>query len=113
MSGKDLHNKPAFDSVPTPDWLFRVFAGFHDPFPLGEREIAHPSSGKNIFANPGYSRKMEALEWCIKWHEEGYTVVMLVPIETSTVFAKKLIQYGCERIYFERRPFPNCRGVEL
>jgi hypothetical protein len=38
---------------------------------------------------------------------------MLVPIETSTKFAKRLIQYGVERLYFDHRPFPNCRGVEL
>jgi hypothetical protein len=38
---------------------------------------------------------------------------MLVPIESSTKFAKSLIEYGVERLYFERRIFPNCRGVEL
>jgi hypothetical protein len=25
MSRRDLHNKPEFDSVPTPDWLLRLF----------------------------------------------------------------------------------------
>lgn len=40
-------------------------------------------------------------------------MAMLVPIESSTRFAKTLIQYGVERLFFERRIFPNCRGVEL
>lgn len=107
------NNKPQFDSVPTPEWLLRLFAGFHDPFPLGCSEIVAPPDGASIFANPGYSRKLEAARLCIEWHRKGHYVAMLVPIETSTQFAKELIQYGVERIYFERRPFPNCRGVEL
>ena len=38
---------------------------------------------------------------------------MLIPIETSTLKAKKLIEYGVRRIYFERRVWDNVRGVEL
>ena len=113
MSGKDLHNKPEFDSVPTPDWLLRLFDGFHDPFPLRSEQIIEPPKGAKVFVNPGYPRKLEAAEKCIEWHRAGHYVVMLVPIETSTKFAKLLIQYGVERLYFEHRPFPNCRGVEL
>jgi hypothetical protein len=66
-----------------------------------------------VFANPGYSRKEEAAEFCMELHRKGHFVVMLVPIESSTKFAKKLISYGVERMYFDRRIFPNCRGVEL
>ena len=113
MSGKDLHNKPEFDSVATPDWLLRLFSCFHDPFPLHGSKIIEPPKGAKVFVNPGYSRKMEAAEKCIEWHKAGHYVAMLVPIETSTQFAKRLIQYGVERLYFEHRPFPNCRGVEL
>lgn len=107
------HNKPEFDSVPTPDWFLELFKGFHDPFPLGADEPVEPQMGDRIFVNPGYSRKEQAAEMCIRWHQAGHYVVMLVPIETSTRFAKRLIQYGVERMFFEHRIFPNCRGVEL
>jgi len=107
------NNKPQFDSVPTPDWFLRIFEDFHDPFPLDCERVIEPPPGYKIFANPGYSRKEEAAERCIEWHKQGHFVVMLVPIETSTQFAKKLFQYGVERMYFDRRIFPNCRGVEL
>jgi len=113
MSGKDLHNKQEFDSVATPEWLLRLFEGFHDPFPLRCSQVVEPPADAKIFVNPGYSRKLQAAEKCIEWHKAGHYVVMLVPIETSTQFAKRLIQYGVERMYFEHRPFPNCRGVEL
>ena len=113
MSGATLHNKTEFDSVPTPDWLLRLFEGFYDPFPLGSTTFSQPPKGARLFVNPGYSRKSQVAELCIDWHKAGHYVVMLVPMETSTKFAKRLIQYGVERLYFEHRPFPNCRGVEL
>ena len=111
--GAVIHKKPKFDSVPTPDWFFTIFEGFHDPYPLGCVEPVEPPKGAKVFVNPGYSRKEEAAEKCIEWHQRGHYVVMLVPIESSTRFAKRLIQYGVERMFFERRIFPNCRGVEL
>ncbi len=107
------NNKPEFDSVPTPDWFKQMFADFHDPYPLGCAAPVEPKAGDKVFVNPGYSRKHEAADLCIKWHEMGCYVVMLVPVETSTQFAKRLIQYGIERLFFDRRIFPNCRGVEL
>src|SRR5258708_10089624 len=107
MSGKDLHNKPEFDSVATPDWLLRLFEDFHDPFPLHGPEIAEPPQGAKVFVNPGYSRKMDAAEKSIEVAKAGHHVSMLVPIETSTQFGKLLIQYGVDRLYFEHRPFPN------
>jgi hypothetical protein len=111
--GAVLHNRPEFDSVPTPDWFLNIFDGFHDPYPLGCDGPVDPPAGAKVFVNPGYSRKEEAAEKCIEWHRRGHYVAMLVPIESSTRFAKKLIQYGVERLFFERRIFPNCRGVEL
>ncbi len=31
----------------------------------------------------------------------------------STQYAKRLIQYGVRRLYFERRPYEGCRGIEI
>lgn len=109
------HKKPEFDSVPTPQWFLKIFEGFHDPFPLGCARPVEPQcpSKARLFVNPGYSRKEDVAEMCIRWHQLGAYVVMLVPIESSTQFAKRLIQYGVERMFFERRIFPGCRGVEL
>lgn len=113
-SGARLHNTVEFDSVPTPEWFLSIFEAFHDPYPLGCDVIVEPpDEPTQIFCNPGYSRKEEAAQRCIEWHKAGHFVVLLVPIESSTRFAKTLIQYGCERMFFERRIFPNCRGVEL
>jgi hypothetical protein len=108
-----LHNTAEFDSMPTPAWLLKMFESFHDPWPLNSVCTHEPQPGAKVFANPGYSRKDKAAEMCIQWHRQGHYVVMLVPIESSTKFAKKLLSYGVERLYFDRRIFPNCRGVEL
>src|SRR5258707_1220080 len=73
MSGKDLHNKREFDSVPTPEWLLRLFDGFPDPYALrGDGIVEPPPPGAKVFANPGYSRKLEAASKCIKWHRAGH-----------------------------------------
>lgn len=109
-----MHNKPKFDNIPTPQWFLELFKDFHDPFPLGcISPIEPPNEKMKIFVNPGFSRKEYAAEMCIQWHEKGHYVVMLVPMESSTKFAKRLIQYGVERMFFEHRIFPNVRGVEL
>ena len=101
------------DHVVTPAWLAPFFAGFHDPCPLGATEVISPTPNSKIYINPPYSNQAPWIERAIKWHQEGHYVVMLIPIETSTLKAKKLIEYGVRRIYFERRVWDNVRGVEL
>lgn len=73
-----IHNKPEFDNVPTPRWFLQLFDGWHDPFPLGG-EMVEPEPGSRVFVNPGYSRKEDAAEACIRWHKAGCCVVMLAP----------------------------------
>jgi hypothetical protein len=105
------------DNVPTPPWLMAIFEGWYDPCPLNTelREIdgGEPPKGSKIYVNPPYSNQPEWIERAIKWHQEGHVVVMLIPIETSTLKAKRLIQYGVRRLYFDKRPYEKVRGVEL
>jgi len=99
--------------VPTPAWLRPLFRGLYDPYPLGSSKRLDPPVDVPIYANPDYARVDEAVEECIMWNEQGHWVAMLIPIETSTRRAKRLIQYGCHRLYFERRIYDDVRGVEL
>lgn len=103
------------DSIPAPEWLSQVFNSrlWFDPYPL-DGEFREPSpTDFFLWVNPGFSRKDEAIENAIRWHQAGHTVVCYLPIETSTQAAKRLIQYGCRRLYFERRPYEGCRGIEI
>lgn len=101
------------DHVRTPVRLSPMFAGFHDPCPLGATEVVEPREGVDIYINPPYSDQEPWVERAIEWHREGHYVVLLIPMETSTLKAKRLIEYGCRRIYFEHRVWDNVRGVEL
>ena len=101
------------DSIPTPDWLKPFIEGWHDPYPLGGEGPIEPPPGAKVWVNPGFSRKTEAIENAIRWHESGHVVVCYLPIETSTQYAKRLIQYGVRRLYFDRRPYSGCRGIEI
>ena len=111
--GQKLRN-PDADHVPTPRWFAVLYDGWFDPCPLGSISFLEPDlQNPKIFINPGYSRVDEAVERAIDWHKRGFIVHLLIPIESSTKRAKKLIQYGCQRLYFEKRIYENVRGVEL
>ena len=56
---------------------------------------------------------MEILEDAMRWHMEGHKVVLYTPFESSTAYGRMLTEYGKEGLYFERRPYPGCRGIEL
>jgi len=112
-AGQRLRN-PDADHVLTPSWFYALYEGWFDPYSYGSKCLKAPlSNTAKIFMNPGYSRADEAVNQAIKWHQSGHTVHMLIPIESSTQRAKKLIQYGCRRLYFEKRIYKNVRGVEL
>jgi hypothetical protein len=101
------------DSIPTPNWLHPLIAHLWDPYPLNEKGPIEPPDGYDVWVNPGFSNKEEAIENAIRWHKQGRYVVCYMPIETSTRYAKRLLQYGVRRLYFERRPYEGCRGIEL
>ena len=101
------------DSIPTPTWLRPLIEGFFDPYPLNGEGPIEPPPGAKVWVNPGFSRKAQAVENAIRWHQEGHYVVCYLPIETSTQIGKRLIQYGVRRLYFERRPYEGCRGIEI
>jgi hypothetical protein len=107
------------DRKPTPPELMQVFVDWFDPCPLEAREpilsaeILQPPTGAPIFLNPPYSEKSKWIDQAIEWHKQGHKVALLIPIETSTQYAKKILQYGCLRLYFDKRIFPTVRGVEL
>jgi len=101
------------DSIPTPEWLCPLIEGWWDPYPLDGPGPHEPPLGAKVWVNPGFSRKTEAIEQAIRWHREGHVVVCYLPIETSTQAAKLLLQYGVRRLYFERRPYEGCRGIEI
>jgi hypothetical protein len=101
------------DSIPTPDWLKPILRDLFDPYPLDGDGPIEPPDGVRVWVNPGFSRKEAAIENAIRWHQEGRTVVCYLSVETSTKAAKRLIQYGVRRLYFERRPYEGCRGIEI
>ena len=111
--GQKLRN-PDADHVPTPQWFMVLYKDWFDPYHLGTEQFCFPlPEDDKIFMNPGYSRVDEAVDQAIEWHKNGHIVHMLIPMESSTKRAKKLIEYGCQRLYFEKRIYENVRGVEL
>jgi hypothetical protein len=101
------------DSIPTPGWLLPFIEGWFDPYPLNGNGPVEPPASAKVWVNPGFSRKAAAIENAIRWHQEGHMVACYLPVETTTQYAKRLLQYGVRRLYFERRPYEGCRGIEI
>jgi hypothetical protein len=103
------------DHVKTPDWLMGLFREFYDPCPLFASKYLEPPSDQSvpIFVNPPFSEKEIWIERCIKWPQQGHYVALLLPIESSSKAGKRLLEYGVERLFFERRVWEHVRSVEL
>jgi len=101
------------DSISTPRWLYPFIEDWFDPYPLNGHGPIEPPEGAKVWVNPGFSRKDQAIENAIRWHKAGHVVACYLPIESSTQYGKRLIQYGVRRLYFDRRPYPDCRNIEI
>ena len=112
--GEQSDQNEEYDHVPTPAWLLKAKEDYFDPYPYKQEFREPPTDPRvKVFANPGYSRKLDAIENCIRWHIGGHHTELLIPMESSTVYGRRILEYGVERTYFDARIFPGCRNVEL
>lgn len=83
------------DNYPTPPWLMAIFKDWYDPCPLNplyEKDALQVEWANRTYVNPPYSNP---LPWVLKAIEEsrkGKTIVMLLPVDTSTQWYAKLIE---------------------
>jgi len=82
------------DNAPTPKWLFEQFStrGYFDPCPsvaaFNGLDIEWPE--KN-FVNPPFSNKIPWIYKAILEGEEGKTVILFLPVDTSAAWFHDLI----------------------
>lgn len=77
----------------TPDWLMEIFGEWFDPCPLN----ANPEfDGLKIdwkdktYVNPPYSNPLPWVEKAIEENKKGKTIVMLLKVDTSTRWFKRI-----------------------
>lgn len=92
------------DHYPTPNWLMDVFRSWFDPCPLNES-----TNGLNVewinftYVNPPYSNPLPWVEKAIEESNKGKTIVMLLPVDTSTKWFRMLIENNAHIFYHHGR----------
>lgn len=102
------------DNYRTPNWFYnQLNEEFHfdfDPCPYNEEDITEDSDGLLMewgncnFVNPPYSRKLKEafVHKALEEMKKGKTVVMLLPVSTSTKLFHDYIQPFAKEIRFVR-----------
>lgn len=130
MTALDCHRRNEelkdTDNVETDEWILDLFKGYHDPCPYRGLER---SSWRNAlleewdshnFVNPPYSDMLPWVEKSICENMKGKTVVLLVKHDSSTLWFRKLHQYGAHFLFFHGRlkwrgkfspAWPSCLAI--
>lgn len=111
MKNRNLNHS---DNYRTPNWFYnQLNEEFHfdfDPCPYNEEDITEDSDGLLMewgncnFVNPPYSRKLKEafVHKALEEMKKGKTVVMLLPVSTSTKLFHDYIQPFAKEIRFVR-----------
>lgn len=116
-----INTKPS-DSYSTPKWLMALFEDWFDPCPLN---LNPEIDGLNIdwkhktYVNPPYSKPLDWVEKAIEEQKKGKTIALLLKLDCSTKWYRKLVDADAHIIFINERvkfngqapPFPNMIAI--
>lgn len=92
------------DLCNTPSWLKLHFNNHFDPCPENPQFDGLSIDWKNpSYVNPPYSKPLDWVEKAIIESEKGINVVMLLKVDPSTRWYKRLIEENAHFVYFNER----------
>lgn len=102
------------DNWKTPKWLMRHFGRHYDPCP----SIIEPGIDGLIdgwyspaYCNPPYSQPGKWVDKALEQQKKGVDIVMLLRVDPSTRWYKKLVEAGAHFFYCnERLKFSESKG---
>lgn len=107
-----MSNKPKIvkesDKWKTPKWIMNHFTLHDDPCPVNHtvdgltRKWFSPA-----YVNPPYSNPLPWVEKAIKESRNGVNVIMLLKVDPSTKWYRKLIEANAHFVYFNERLYFN------
>lgn len=107
------------DNYSTPNWIRNMFPSFFDPCPLQATDGLDIEWGEWNYVNHPYSDPLSWVEKSIEEYKKGKVVVLLLKLDCSTTWYRKLVEadahflYIGERVKFNGKapPFPNVMVV--
>ena len=94
------------DNYETDEWLMDIFRGWFDPCPLNDNS---DFDGLDIiwkdrtFVNPPYSSPLNWVNKAIEENKQGKTIVLLLRMDTSTEWFKKLQENNAHFLWINGR----------
>lgn len=94
------------DNWATPSWLMEIYKDWFDPCPLNDNPII---DGLKIewkdktYVNPPYSNPLPWVEKAIEENKKGKMIVMLLNIDSSTKWYRKLVESNAHFLWFAER----------
>lgn len=97
------------DHYRTPRWIKTIFRNWYDPCPLKANFDGLKTDWLNkTYVNPPYSNPLLWVEKAIKESKKGKTIVMLLKLDCSTKWFRKLIENKAHFLWInERLRFAN------
>jgi len=94
------------DNYATDDWIMELFGDWFDPCPLNPNPV---KDGLNIswedktFVNPPYSNPLVWVDKAIEENKKGKTIVILLRMDTSTEWFKRLQEAKAKFLWINKR----------
>jgi|TARA_Y100000034_G_scaffold131950_1_gene193785 hypothetical protein len=94
------------DNHKTPQWIMNIFSNWFDPCPLNDNptfdglsiEWEHKS-----YVNPPYSNILGWVEKAIEENKKGKQIALLLPLDCSTKWYRRLIEVNAIIFYLSGR----------
>ena len=95
------------DHWKTPDWLMNHFKNHYDPCPY-KQDLTYYDGLKEdwnspAYVNPPYSNPLSWVEKALEQQRKGVDIVMLLRVDVSTKFYKKIMEIHGHVVFFNER----------
>jgi hypothetical protein len=94
------------DSYRSDEWILDMFSDWYDPVPLNDNpkvDALKIEWKDKTFVNPPYSKPLPFIRKAIEENKKGKTIVLLLKMDTSTIWFRELKEVGAKFLWINGR----------